>query len=141
MCVQGSKSQEAGSSWEARQLQRAEMRFKAAEYEKRMTREAARQRRKAGSSGLADKTEFLKAMEKGSNSLSKDVVQQTAGADFDWGMDMSEQHCTHFDVGDVPSGLQLATDVNIGAQLQVRSSDVLRRMPWQLCHRQCDDHH
>ena len=114
------KQWDAALDWELKQSERAQMRFRAAEYEKRMTRQAARQRRKDNDGGVAATASSLQdafaagvQQPKRSSGVAADQSEQVvadAGGEFDWGFGSgNDAAIATLDLANAPPGMQLAT--------------------------------
>jgi hypothetical protein len=116
----------AALDWELRQQERAQVRYKAHEHEKRMTRQAAHHRRKGADAGHSSAADALTA------SLGAKAPQRQPGpqqhveprggsGDFDRGFAQTQQVSTDLDPAALPAGLQLGTVLLGHGTAQVRS--------------------
>lgn len=136
MQAKKAKSPRKGDDWETRQRELVEMRFRAAEKEKRMAREAARQRRKGGPlPGAVSAATVLEAVSTAPQGDVSRAQHQHADGDFDWGMDVKDEASTDFHAADLPVGLDMATVMDLGSRLQVRTLACVscRNMSRSLC--------
>jgi hypothetical protein len=109
-----SKQWDAALAWEVRQQERVQVRYKAHEHEKRMTRQGAHQRRKGahvGHSSAADAlTASLGAKAPQKQPGPQQLVEFQGGpGDFGWGFARTQEVCTDLDPAEVPAGWQLGT--------------------------------